>query len=204
MNYLILHGSFGSPQENWFTWLKLKLEEKGQKVYLPALPCDDYNNFKPEDQPRQSLQSWLNAVEPIIKEVEDTGYDLTIVAHSISPAFVLSLLDANPKLKVKKLIAVAPFLHHGKASEMWQFKKVNNSFLSSAEDIINNPIKLKAINNQVKETIVLFGDDDPYVENEQSIEYAQALGGQIIEVKSGGHLNAEAGYTEFEELLSLI
>jgi predicted alpha/beta hydrolase family esterase len=118
MTYLILHGSFGSPEENWFTWLKLKLEERGDKIYLPALPTDDFNNFKPSDQPKQSLNSWLEAIQLTIDEIIKKGEDLTIIAHSIAPSFVLSLMDANPRLKVKKLIVVAPFLHHGKASQM--------------------------------------------------------------------------------------
>lgn len=204
MNYLILHGSFGSPGENWFPWLKLKLGEKGHNVYSPQLPVDDFNNFKELDEPRQTLQAWLKSIKPLAEELAASGEDLTIIAHSIAPAFVLSLMDDSPNLKVKKLIAVSPFIHHGKASKMWQFKKVNDSFSRAAETIARDQVKLNDINNRINSAVVLFGDNDPYVENEQSLKYAKLLNAEVIEIKNGGHLNAEAGYIKFKELLSLI
>ena len=102
MIYLILHGSFGYPDENWFPWLKLKLEKEGHKVYSPQLPIDDFDKLKPRDSPKQNLKAWLKSIEDIIKEVSDNEDGLTIIAHSISPAFVLSLFITNPKLKVEK------------------------------------------------------------------------------------------------------
>ncbi len=34
---IILHGTLGSPDGNWFQWLKEQLEEKGFMVWLPPL-----------------------------------------------------------------------------------------------------------------------------------------------------------------------
>ncbi len=66
MIYLILHGSFGYPDENWFPWLKLKLEKEGHKVYSPQLPIDDFDKLKPRDSPKQNLKAWLKSIEDII------------------------------------------------------------------------------------------------------------------------------------------
>jgi predicted alpha/beta hydrolase family esterase len=127
------------------------------------------------------------------------------VAHSISPSLVLSLLDANPKLKVEKLVAIAPFLHHAKASESyWQIRDVNDSFLKNDEAIISDEARLNSVKNRIKESLVIYGDNDPYVAPSESLEYAELLGSEVLVIKGGGHLNAEAGFTEFEELLSLI
>ena len=120
-------------------WLKLKLEKEGHKVYSPQLPIDDFDKLKPRDSPKQNLKAWLKSIEDIIKDVSDNEDGLTIIAHSISPAFVLSLINTNPKLKVEKLVAVAPFLHHGRASEgYWQIRDVNDSFLKNDEAIISD------------------------------------------------------------------
>ena len=37
-NIFIFHGTEGYPEENWFPWLKEKLENKGYKVFVPQFP----------------------------------------------------------------------------------------------------------------------------------------------------------------------
>ena len=37
-NVFIFHGTEGYPEENWFPWLKEKLEAKGYKVFVPQFP----------------------------------------------------------------------------------------------------------------------------------------------------------------------
>ncbi len=50
MNYIILHGSFGSKDGNWFPWLKKQLENKNYKVDVPQMPVgvgnQNYDDFK--------------------------------------------------------------------------------------------------------------------------------------------------------------
>ena len=33
MNFIIIHGIYGHPEENWFPWLKNKLEGMGYEVF---------------------------------------------------------------------------------------------------------------------------------------------------------------------------
>lgn len=37
-NYLLIHGSFGSPFSNWLPWLRKQIEDKGLTVYTPDFP----------------------------------------------------------------------------------------------------------------------------------------------------------------------
>jgi hypothetical protein len=32
---IIIHGTGGSPDENWFPWMKTQLEEQGYRVFVP-------------------------------------------------------------------------------------------------------------------------------------------------------------------------
>lgn len=37
-NYFIIHGSFGSPFGNWFSWLQDFISTDGKQVYVPQFP----------------------------------------------------------------------------------------------------------------------------------------------------------------------
>ena len=37
-NYFMIHGSFGSPFGNWFSWLQDFIAIDGKQVYVPDFP----------------------------------------------------------------------------------------------------------------------------------------------------------------------
>ena len=46
-NYFIIHGSFGSPFGNWFSWLHDFITEDGKQVYVPDFPIGvGYQNYE--------------------------------------------------------------------------------------------------------------------------------------------------------------
>jgi predicted alpha/beta hydrolase family esterase len=88
-NYIILHGSFGSKDGNWFPWLKKELEGRNLKVDVPQMPVGVGN---------QNFENWSKIMNEL--NIND---NTTIIAHSIAPIFVCKYLIIN-KIKVKKLI----------------------------------------------------------------------------------------------------
>ena len=38
-----MHGSYGSPEENWFRWLEKELKNLGNTVVLEQFPVDDWD-----------------------------------------------------------------------------------------------------------------------------------------------------------------
>lgn len=36
--YIVLHGSFGSKDGNWFPWIKKQLENQNKEVLVPQMP----------------------------------------------------------------------------------------------------------------------------------------------------------------------
>lgn len=89
MNFLIIHGAHGTPEEIWFPWLKNQLEILGHTVTTPAFPT-------PEGQ---TLANWLQIL-PKIQE------DIILIGHSVGAAFILSILEHN---KAKAAYFVAGF-----------------------------------------------------------------------------------------------
>lgn len=174
-NYLIIHGSFGSSEGNWFPWLKEQLEKDNKKVLVPQMPVGiDKQNF----------DSWSEVLNKI-----DINEFTTIIAHSIAPIFICKYLITN-KIKVKKLIFVCGF---------------NNYFgINKDFDTVNGPMYIDNytdIKNYCDNIICYYSDNDPYVKYEVEKEFASSISNKEYVIKDGGHINSESGYTSFEAIL---
>ena len=174
-NYLIIHGSFGSSEGNWFLWLKEQLEKDNKKVLVPQMPVGiDKQNF----------DSWSEVLNKIaINEFT------TIIAHSIAPIFICKYLITN-KIKVKKLIFVCGFNN---------YFGINRDF-----DTVNGPMYIDNytdIKNYCDNIICYYSDNDPYVKYEVEKEFASSISNKEYVIKGGGHINSESGYTSFEAIL---
>ena len=178
MNYIILHGSFGSCDGNWFPWLKKKLEDNNYKVDVPQMPVGVGN---------QNYENWSKEFSKL-----NINENTIIIAHSIAPIFVCKYL-INNKIKVKKLIFVCGFNN---------YLGIDPSF-----DAVNEPMfidNLSDIKNYCDNIICFYSDNDPYVKFEVEKNFADTISSEQHIIKDGGHLNSESGYTEFEELLKYI
>lgn len=82
-NYLIIHGSFGSPFSNWFSWLSDFLTSEGKSVYVPQFPIGvGYQNY----------ENWSN----LLAYYDNLGLvneNTVIIAHSIAPVFMIRLIN---------------------------------------------------------------------------------------------------------------
>jgi hypothetical protein len=200
MQYLILHGSFGSPQENWFTWLKNELESLGHSVILEQFPVDDWDTLSQvgvdhaeEYQPVQSLASWEEYFVTNIKpKVESTP--TVCIAHSIAPVFMLHMMQKYD-FKLAGAIWVAPFFNIPYTQENWMFYPVNKTFYHDQFDF--NKIK-----SQLGKSYVVYGDNDPYVPATEPPRFAQALGSEIVVVKDGEHCGSK--FKQFPLILQLL
>lgn len=94
-NYLIIHGSFGSPFANWFPYLRREIEKRDLEVYTPDLPTGvGYQNY----------ENWSNILKGYI-DSRIINENTVIFAHSIAPIFICKFLCEN-KIKVKRLVFV--------------------------------------------------------------------------------------------------
>ena len=93
-NCIILHGSFGSKDGNWFPWLKSELEKRNYHVDVPQMPVGVGN---------QNYENWSKELNKLT-----INENTIIIAHSIAPVFVCKYL-INNRIKVKKLIFVCGF-----------------------------------------------------------------------------------------------
>ena len=179
-NYLLVHGSFGSPFSNWIPWLRSELEKDNLEVYTPDFPTGvEYQNY---DNWSKLLKVYVDA--GIINE------NTIIYAHSIAPIFICKFLVEN-KIKVKRLVFVCGFNNYLGINE--EYDTVNKSmYFDNLEDV-------KKYCNDI---ICYYSDNDPYVKYDVEREFADTVSNEQYCIQKGGHLNAESNYIEFKELLN--
>lgn len=174
-NYIILHGSFGSAEGNWFPWLKSLLEKQNKSVIVPQMPVG---------VGIQNYDSWSKEFDKL-KVDENT----TIIAHSIAPIFICKYLITN-KIKVKKLIFICGFNNYLGIDP--DFDSVNESmYIDNFQDV----------KNSCNDIVCYYSDNDPYVKFDVEKEFADKVANKQYIIKNGGHINSETGYNEFEEII---
>jgi predicted alpha/beta hydrolase family esterase len=175
---IIIHGSFGSPTENWFPWLKQRVVEAGQTAFVPTFPTPE----------QQSLENWRTVFE---QQVGTISRDCLLVGHSLGVAFIFDLLERSID-PVRASFFVSGFV--GELGDP-QFDNVNRSFVCRDFD-------WKKIRSNMGKAFLYHGDTDPYVPLEKCKELSKRLQVKPNLIKNGGHLNAAAGYETFDALWS--
>jgi uncharacterized protein len=174
---VIVHGTGGDPEENWFPWLAEEVRKRGHRAILPTFPT-------PEGQ---ELDRWLAVLE---EEVGELTPDTVLVGHSLGAGFILRALERSDA-KV-----AATFLVSGFVGELGQegFDPLNAPFFRDEFD-------WDRIQGSSSVFQAYLGSDDPYVPRAKGEEVAAFLGIPLIVIDGGGHLNTAAGFTTFEQLL---
>lgn len=170
-NIFIFHGSYGSPQENWFPWLKNELEKYGNKVFVPQFPIP-----KTQDSAYSGhqLDKWLSEFDKYRKFADDKTI---IIAHSRGCVFTYHLLPTL-KIPIDSLFLVAPWMIFRWYPKGW--KKTDSFHIKS---FIWNKIKEKVKYIELYQST---NDDTPASEGR---EIAKKLEAKIILVKGAGHFN---------------
>lgn len=177
-NYLLVHGSFGSPFSNWIPYLRKEIENKGLEVYTPDFPIGvGYQNY----------ENWSKLLKTYV-EANIINENTVIFAHSIAPIFICKYLVEN-KIKVKRLVFVCGFNNYLGIDE--DYDAVNESMYFD---------NLADVKNYCSDIVCFYSDNDPYVKYEAEKEFADTITENQIVIFGGGHLNSKSGYTKFKEL----
>jgi predicted alpha/beta hydrolase family esterase len=180
-NFVIVHGTMGSPEENWFPWLRKKLETYGHKVIVPLFPTPDGQNF----------YAWLSVAQKALETLDTIN--TVLIGHSTGASFVLRLAELSPT-PYKAIFSICPFIRD---LGIQDFDSLNTSF-------VHHAFKWQNIQHNAGNIFCFAGDNDPYVPLSYSQEIAIHCNTDLITVPNGGHLNAAAGFLEFPLLLEKI
>ncbi|MBT3864958.1 hypothetical protein HOE67_05050 [Candidatus Peregrinibacteria bacterium] len=177
-NVFIIHGVGGTPEENWFPWLKGELESREEyRVIVPQFPT-------PEGQ---TLENWLEVMAPYEELLEDS----IVIGHSLGTPFLLALLE---KHRVSEAYFVGGFYTMPKESQ----------FYEGAKSFVERAFEFEKIRGNCGRFVIFHSDNDPYVALERAEALADKLEAKVSLVNGAGHFNLRAGYDEFELLLEEI
>ena len=181
-NYLISHGSFGSPFSNWIPYLREEIAKRDLEVYTPDFPTGiTYQNY----------ENWSKLLK-VYFDIGIINANTVVFAHSIAPIFICKFLVEN-KIKVKRLVFVCGFNNYLGINK--EYDTVNKSMYFD---------DLETIKKYCNDIICFYTDNDPYVAYNAEKLFANTISSNQKMISNGGHLNSESGFNNFKELLKYI
>lgn len=185
----IIHGSYGSPQENWFPWLKKELKKLGEHVIVPQMPipkAETPGGHKPEE--------WMKKMLSYKKYINEKTI---VVAHSRGTVFTYLFLSQLNK-PIDAVFLVAPWIN-------WFIGWYPKGYEKFIDPFHEKPFEWNKIKKGAKyfEIYQSTNDDTPVKEGK---EIARTLDGKLIVVKNAGHFNTYTykRFHKFELLLKNI
>lgn len=174
----IIHGWEGTPEANWFPWLKKELTQKGIDAIVPLMPNTNNPN----------CVEWVNFLQKNLINPDENTY---LVGHSLGVITILRYLELLPEgLKIGGAILVAGF------SEPIGLKELDNFFQTS--------LNYEKVKNSAKMFVAIHSDNDHIVPIEKGYLLKDRLGAELVIIPNAGHLNEGDGYFKLPIILKFI
>lgn len=166
----IIHRWDGSPEGDWYQWLRRELRDLGWQVDVPMMP----NPAEP------TIETWVDCLKNIIK---NPGPDVFLIGHSIGAQTVLRYVEQlTAGTKLGGIMLVAPWL------------KLNNLETPEVEEIarpwLETPINFTKIKHHTTNIEAIFSDDDYFVPVENQ-KLFKKLTTKILVEGDKGHFSEE-------------
>ncbi len=179
---VIVHGSYGYPERNWFPWLKEEIEKLGHRAIVPRFPTPEGQNF----------ENWKQIFLAQAGQLDDATI---LIGHSVGAGFILSLLDdLSTNDRIRAAFLVAGFTG---TLGLPDYDEINATF-------VGRSFNWQGIKQHCQDFFVINGSDDPYVPLEKGRQIADSLSVTHELIAGGGHLNQDAGFTTFPLLLDKV
>ena len=169
---ILVHGWGGSPDREWFPWLRAELEKNGFEVKVPALP----------DAGHPHIKAWVPALAEAVGAPDANTY---FVSHSMGCQTIARYLSGlDESVVVGGVVYVGGFFdsltldEHEKAGIWNEWRET--------------PLDLSRVKARAPKSIAIFSDDDPFVPIENARRFEQELGSKSIIEHGQGHFAGDA------------
>jgi predicted alpha/beta hydrolase family esterase len=182
----LIHGWEGFPENNWFPWLKSKLEKQGFEVIAPAMP-------EPET-PKKDL--W---VDFLLKLIPNPDQSVFFVGHSMGCQAIQRYLERIPEGSV---IGGAVFVAGWINDPRWEGRTEEE--LKVVNDWYDEPKNYDLMKQRCQKFISIYSTNDPFILKTNWPEAEEILESKVIMVENKNHFDDEAGIKELPEALDAL
>ena len=173
---IIVHGWDGNPNIGWFKWLRSELKKRGFKVIAPIMP-------HPE---APKISAWVGTLKKLINDMDE---NTILVGHSMGTQTILRYLEKS-RSSCGKCILVAPFMKLTEYS-FTEDPENEKSMRKIAKPWLTKEIALKEVRKHSREFIMIFSEDDPYIDLSNAKIFRKELGSKIIIQKNKRHFEED-------------
>lgn len=181
-NIIAIHGSFGSPYENWLPWLSSACTARGSTFFAPSFPSPT----------GQTFENWASILDGYRNAglLDETAI---VIAHSSGASFFLKYATRR-HVRIEKFISVAGFT--GFIGGDPDFDKINREFYLDDGETRD----LSGVRNKIS----FLSESDPFLPFDVLMRFSDMIEAKCIKIPEGGHFNTSSGFNEFPELLAEI
>ena len=178
----LVHGWGGSPETDFFIWLKNELGNRGFSVEAPAMP----------DTETPVIEKWVPALEKAVGEPDSDTY---FIGHSIGCQTIIRYME-----KANQRAGGALFI-----AGWFYLKGMEEAEESIARPWTENPINCNKVKENLGKISVLLSDDDPYDCLDENVRaFKDELGADVTVKRNMGHFNDPKYEFILDEFMKLI
>ena len=177
----VVHCWDGTKDDGWYPWLDKKISNDFVKVYRFNMP----NTKSPK------MDEWISKLKKQVTDLDENTY---FVGHSIGCQAIMRYLESVDVKKIGGVLFVAPWL------DLLPEAISDDESYRTASPWLNTPIDFNKIRDVVHNITCIFSDDDYFVSLEQERKFKELLNAKTLIVKNKGHISAEDGVEELEEI----
>lgn len=180
---IIVHRWDGSPDTDWYPWLKRELENKGYHVIVPEMPSPS----------EPTIPFWVGE---LIETLDEPDRETSFIGHSIGCQTIMRYIETLPEnVRVGKVVFVAGW---------FDLENLENEESERiAKPWIERPINMHSVKNKVREMKVFLSSDEPYgFIEENASTFKNELGAKVVIEKGKGHFTENDGVTKVPEVLA--
>lgn len=182
----MVHGWEGSPENNWFPWLKTKLRDNGFEVIAPTMPDTD--------KPVKSV--WLKTLQNLITNPDKNTY---LIGHSMGCQAIQRYLESlQGDIVVGGAVLVAGWINDPR----WDGRTEEEAKV--IHDWFDQPKDYDKIKSHCKKFISIFSSNDPFILKTNWKESEDILGAKVMILKNMSHFDDDAGIKKLPEALKAL